>query len=277
MPSVRNRYDGMARTAERLVMLVLIVCGAILIVMPLLLTLYLSLFDEKLILFPPRGYTLEWYSAIVPNFGGAIVTSLKLGMLAVFGSLALGVPAGIGLARHRFRGRGVISTLLLAPLTVPAIALGLAIYVALVALDEQFGSTLTGSMAGLVLAHIMITTPWVVRLCLASLTNHDRAAEEAAASLGAGPLMVIWRVTLPAMRSGIIAAALFAFVISFENLELALFLTGPGVTTLPVAVLQYLEYHIDPLVSAVAVAQIVVVAALLLVLDRFVRLGQMVR
>ena len=198
-------------------------------------------------------------------------------MLAVLGSLALGVPAGIGLARHRFRGRGVISTLLLAPLTVPGIALGLAIYVALVALDEQFSSTLTGSMVGLVLAHIMITTPWVVRLCLASLTNHERAAEEAAASLGAGPLMVIWRVTLPAMRSGIIAAALFAFVISFENLELALFLTGPGVTTLPVAVLQYLEYHIDPLVSAVAVAQMIVVAVLLLVLDRFVRLGQMVR
>ena len=197
--------------------------------------------------------------------------------LAVLGSLPLGVPAGIGLARHRFRGRGVISILLLAPLTVPGIALGLAIYVALVALDEQFGSALTGSMAGLVLAHIMITTPWVVRLCLASLTNHERAAEEAAASLGAGPLTVIWRVTLPAMRAGIIAAALFAFVISFENLELALFLTSPGVTTLPVAVLQYLEYHIDPLVAAVAVAQIVVVAALLLVLDRFVRLGRMVR
>ena len=277
MPSVRNRHDGMARAAERLVVPALIVCGAMLIIVPLLLTLYLSLFDEKLILFPPRGYTLDWYSAIVPNFGAAIVTSLKLGVLAVLGSLALGVPAGIGLARHRFRGRGVIATLLLAPLTVPGIALGLAIYVALVAIDERFGSAVTGSMVGLVLAHIMITTPWVVRLCLASLTNHDRAAEEAAASLGAGPLMVIWRVTLPAMRSGIIAAALFAFVISFENLELALFLTGPGVTTLPVAVLQYLEYHIDPLVSAVAVAQIVVVAALLLLLDRFVRLGQMVR
>src|ERR1700722_20149278 len=69
--------------------------GIALIAVPLLLTLYLSVFDEKLILFPPRGYTLEWYSAIVPNFGGAIVTSLKLGMLAVFGSLALGVPAGI--------------------------------------------------------------------------------------------------------------------------------------------------------------------------------------
>ena len=235
------------------------------------------MFDEKLILFPPRGYTLAWYAAIVPNFGKAAMTSLRLGALSVVGSLAIGIPAGIGLARHRFRGRGAIATLLLAPLTVPGIALGLAIFVALVAIDEQLGSAVTGSMIGLVLAHIMITTPWVVRLCLASLTNHDRAAEEAAASLGAGPLTVIWRVTLPAMRAGIVAAALFAFVISFENLELALFLTSPGVTTLPVAVLQYLEYHIDPLVSAVAVAQIAAVAVLLLVLDRFVRLGQVVR
>jgi putative spermidine/putrescine transport system permease protein len=277
MPSIRGDRDSIARAAERIAVLALIVCGAVLIVVPLLLTLYLSLFDEKLILFPPRGYTLAWYPAIVPNFGAAVVTSLKLGALSVAGSLLLGIPAGIGLARHRFRGRGAISMLLLAPLTMPGIALGLAIYVALVAVDEQLGSAVTGSMVGLVLAHIMITTPWVVRLCLASLTNHDRAAEEAAASLGAGPLTVIWRVTLPAMRAGIVAAALFAFVISFENLELALFLTSPGVTTLPVAVLQYLEYHIDPLVSAVAVAQIVAVAALLLVLDRFVRLGQVVQ
>jgi putative spermidine/putrescine transport system permease protein len=277
MPSVRGRHDGILRMAERAVVLALIACGALLIIVPLLLTLYLSLFDEKLILFPPRGYTLDWYAAIVPNFGAAVLTSLKLGALAVAGSLALGVPAGIGLARHRFRGRSVIATLLLAPLTVPGIALGLAIYVALVAIDERLGSAVTGSMIGLALAHIMITTPWVVRLCLASLTNHDRAAEEAAASLGASPLTVIWRVTLPSMRAGIVAAALFAFVISFENLELALFLTSPGVTTLPVAVLQYLEYHIDPLVSAVAVAQIIAVALLLLVLDRFVRLGQAVR
>jgi putative spermidine/putrescine transport system permease protein len=269
--------DRLVRAAERAVVLALIACGTLLIVVPLVLTVYLSLFDEKLILFPPRGYTLAWYPAILPNFGGAVLTSLELGGLSVAGSLALGIPAGIGLARHRFRGRGAIATLLLAPLTVPGIALGLAVFVSVVALDEHLGSALTGSMIGLMLAHVMITVPWVVRLCLASLANHDRAAEEAAASLGAGPVTVIRRVTLPAMRAGIVAAALFAFVISFENLELALFLASPGVTTLPVAVLQYLEYHIDPLVSAVAVAQIVAVAALLLVLDRFVRLGQVVR
>jgi putative spermidine/putrescine transport system permease protein len=263
-----------AAAAQRAGVWTLVSIGTVLIVVPLLLTIFLSFFDEKLIVFPPHAFTTSWYGAILPNFGAAIWTSLELGVAAVAGSLLLGVPAGIALSRYRFRGKGAVATLLLAPLTVPGIALGLAVYVFLVAIDENADSALTGSFAGLLLAHIMIATPWVVRLCLASLVNHDRAAEEAAASLGARPLAVLWRVTLPAMRTGIVAGSLLAFIISFENLELALFLTSPGVTTLPVAVLQYLEYHIDPLIAAVAVAQIVGVGVLLLVLDRFVRLGR---
>jgi putative spermidine/putrescine transport system permease protein len=264
----------MAAAAQRAGVGLLVGVGAALIFVPLVLTIFLSFFDEKLILFPPHAYTAAWYGQILPNFGAAIVTSLELGLAAVAGSLVLGVPAGIALSRYRFRGRGVVGTLLLAPLTVPGIALGLAVYVFLVAIDEDAGTGLTGSFAGLVLAHVMIATPWVVRLSLAALVNHDRAAEEAAASLGARPLSVLWRVTLPAMRTGIVAGGLFAFIVSFENLELALFLTSPGVTTLPVAVLLYLEYHIDPLIAAVAVAQMVGVGALLLLLDRFVRLGR---
>lgn len=273
---MRSGYGLLARL-ERAGVGAIITAGIAIIGVPLLLTLYLSVFDEKLILFPPRGYTLSWYPAIIPNFGGAILASFELAFASVAGSLLLGVPAGIALSRHRFRGSGIISALLLAPLTVPAIALGLAIYVFIVLVDQTFQSSLTGSLAGLVLAHLLITTPWVVRLSLAGLANHDPAAEEAAASLGARPLAVIWHVTLPAMRPGIIAAGLFSFIISFGNLELALFLTSPGVTTLPVALLQYLEYHIDPLVSAVAVAQIGVIGVVLLVLDRFVRLGEVVR
>jgi putative spermidine/putrescine transport system permease protein len=267
--------DGLARVEHAAVSL-LVSLGMALIGVPLMLTLYLSVFDEKLILFPPHAYTLDWYKQIPAIFGAPIWTSLQLGVTAVILSLLFGVPAGIGLSRHRFRGKTLISTMLLAPITVPGIALGLAVYIVLVSIDEQTGSAFTGSLTGLVLAHVMITTPWVVRLCLASLATHDRTAEEAAASLGAHPLRVIWRVTLPAMRPGIIAGALFAFVISFENLELALFLTSPGITTLPVAVLQYLEYHIDPMVAAVAVAQSVGIAILLLLLDRFVRLGRVV-
>jgi putative spermidine/putrescine transport system permease protein len=268
--------DALARVEHAAVSL-LVSLGVALIGVPLLLTLYLSVFDEKLILFPPHAYTLDWYKRIPATFGGPIWTSLQLAIAATVGSLLLGVPAGIGLSRHRFRGKTLVSTLLLAPITVPGIALGLAVYIVLVGIDEQTGSALTGSLVGLVLAHVMITTPWVVRLCLASLATHDPAAEEAAASLGSHPLQVIFRVTLPAMHPGIIAGALFAFVISFENLELALFLSSPGVTTLPVAVLQYLEYHIDPMVAAVAVAQTIGIAVILLLLDRFVRLGRVVR
>ena len=268
---------GLVARLEAAGVALIVAIGAAVIFVPLLLTLYLSVFNEKLILFPPHGYTLSWYPAIIPNFGGAIVTSFELALAAVAGSLVIGVPAGIALSRGNFRGRAIVSTLLLAPLTVPLIALGLAIYVLLVLIDQHFGSALTGSLAGLIAAHLLITTPWAVRLSLAALANHDRAAEEAAASLGAHPLAVIWRVTLPAMRPGIIAAGLFCFIISFGNFELALFLTSPGVTTLPVALFEYLEYHIDPLVSAVAVAQMIVIGAVLLVLDRFVRLGQVVR
>ncbi len=122
------------------------------------------------------------------------------------------MPAGIGLSRYRFRGRGAVGTLLLAPLTIPGVAIGLGIYVLAVMIEERTEWALSGSVPLMIAAHVLITLPWVVRLCLASLANHDRAAEEAAASLGAPPLTVIWRVTLPAMRGGIVAGALFAFI-----------------------------------------------------------------
>lgn len=244
------------------------------IFVPLILTIYLSVFDETIIVFPPKGYTLAWYARILPEFGAPLRTSLVTAVSATCLSLLIGVPAGIGLSRYRFRGRGAATTLLLAPLTIPGVAIGLGIYVLAVMIEERTEWAVSGTFALLVAAHVLITLPWVVRLCLAALANHDRAAEEAAASLGARPLTVIWRVTLPAMRGGIVAGALFAFIVSFENLEMTLFLTAPGMTTLPISLLQYLQYHIDPLVAAVAVAQVVFVGAALILLDRQVRLSR---
>jgi len=255
---------------------VLLVCAVAIIFVPLVLTLYLSVFDEKLIVFPPHGYTLRWYAQILPQFGSALRTSALTALAAVAVSLLLGVPAGIGLSRYRFYGREAVSTLLLAPLTIPGVAIGLGIFVLAVLIEERTEWALSGSLWLMIAAHVLITLPWVVRLCLASLANHDRAAEEAAASLGARPIAVIWRVTLPAMRSGIVAGALFAFIVSFENLEMTLFLIAPGMTTLPIAVLQYLQYHIDPLVAAIAVAQVVIVGTALILLDRQVRIARVV-
>ena len=259
-----------AERAGRAAAGLLVGLGVVAIVLPLVLTLYLSVFDETIITFPPKGYTLRWFGEIAPTFGAALRTSAITACVATVLSLLLGVPAAIGLARHRFPGRGVVSTLLLAPLTIPGVAIGLAIFVLAVLIEERTEWALSGSTGLLVAAHVVITLPWVVRLCLASLANNDRAAEEAAASLGASPARVIWRVTLPAMRGGIVAGALFAFIVSFENLEMTLFLTAPGMTTLPISVLSYLQYHIDPLVAAVAVAQVVLVGGALLLLDRFV-------
>ena len=263
-------HDTWRDRLGRLAVHALVIAGAAVIFVPLVLTLYLSVFDETIIVFPPHGYTLRWYARILPEFGAPLGTSLLTALVSVAASLCLGVPAGIGLSRYRFRGRSAIATLLLAPLTLPGVAIGLGIYVLAVMIEERTEWPLSGSVFLMVAAHLVITIPWVVRLCLASLANHDRAAEEAAASLGARPLTVIWRVTLPAMRGGIVAGGLFAFIWSFENLEMTLFLTAPGVTTLPIAVLQYLQYHIDPLVAAMAVVQVVLVGAVLLVLDRLV-------
>src|ERR1700722_20551230 len=142
--------------------------GIALIAVPMVLTLYHSVFNEKLILFPPRGYTLSWYAAILPNFGGAVAITIELAAASVAGSLLIGVPAGISFSRYRLRGIGVIGALLLAPLTVPGIALGLAIYLFLVLIEIATSWPLTGSLFGLVLAHLLVTTPWVVRLSLAT-------------------------------------------------------------------------------------------------------------
>jgi len=262
--------------AGRWLVRLLLAAAVAVVFVPLVLTFYLSVFDETLIVFPPHGYTTGWYARILPEFGGALRTSLLVAMAAVAISLVLGVPAAIGLARRRFRGRGALSTLLLAPLTVPGIAIGLGIYVGAVLIEERTEWPLSGSVPLMVAAHVLIATPWVVRLCLAALANRDPAAEEAAASLGAPPWRVVWRVTLPAMRGGIVAGALFAFIVSFENLEMTLFLTAPGMTTLPISVLQYLQYHIDPLVAAVAVAQVVLVGVALLLLDRLVPISRVV-
>jgi putative spermidine/putrescine transport system permease protein len=274
MATTLSHREGLSISAQRAVTSVLTAIALAIIFVPLVLTVYLSVFDETIIVFPPHGYTLAWYTRILAQFGPAIRTSLVTALCATGISLLIGVPAGIGLARYRFRGRGAVGTFLLAPLTIPGVAIGLGVFVLAILIEERTDLALSGGVGLMIAAHVLITLPWVVRLCLAALANYDRAAEEAAASLGARPLAVIWRVTLPAMRAGIVAGALFAFIVSFENLEMTLFLTAPGVTTLPISVLSYLQYHIDPLIAAIAVAQIVVVGAALLLLDSQVRISR---
>ena len=246
------------------------------ILLPLVLVSWLAFFRSEVVSFPPGGYTLRWFGAILDqrNFVDGFLASLQIGVLATAAGLAVGVPASLGLVRHRFPGREAVSTLLLLPLVVPGIVAGTAIYVFQVETEILTGLPLVASVPGLVLGHVLITIPWTVRLVTASLVGVDRSIEEAALNLGAGPWTTFRRVTLPLIRPGMVAATLFGFIISFGNLEMTLFLIGPGRTTLPIAILQYLEWRIDPVIAAVSFLQIGVVAAGMIVTDRYVKLAR---
>jgi putative spermidine/putrescine transport system permease protein len=190
--------------------------------------------------------------------------------------LLLGVPASLALVRNQFIAKGALNTLLLAPLVVPGVVLGTSLYVFQIETEIATGLPFLGSFWGLVAGHTLVVIPWIVRLVTANLEGTDRTIEEAAQNLGANPWVTFYRVTLPAIRPGIVAGALFGFVTSFGNLEMSLFLVGPGRTTLPIAILQYLEWKIDPTVAAASVIQIVLIGAAMLITDRYVKLSRVV-
>ena len=248
------------------------------ILTPLVFVTWLAFFRQEIPSFPPEGYSLRWFQAVAGNdrFVSGFILSLQVALTATGIGLCLGLPAALCLSRVRFRGREALSNLLLFPLVVPGIVLGIALYVAHVEVELATGLPIIGSLAGLIAGHVLIVIPWTVRLIMASLDGLDRSIEEAAQSLGANRLTTLRRVTLPAIRPGVVAATLFGFVTSFGNLEMSLFLVGPGRTTLPIAILQYLEWKIDPTIAAVSVLQILLVAAVMLVTDRFVKISRVV-
>ncbi|MBS0221688.1 MAG: ABC transporter permease [Proteobacteria bacterium] len=248
------------------------------ILLPLIFVVWLAFFRQEIPSFPPEGYSLRWFAAIFDQrkFVDGFTISFEVGVLATAIGLVLGVPAALCLARRTFTGRGPIGSLLLMPLIVPGVVLGTAMYVFHVALENALDVDVIGTFYALVAGHVVIVIPWIVRLVTASLAGVDRTTEEAAQNLGANRWTTFWRITLPAIRPGIVAGGLFGFVTSFGNLELSLFLVGPGRTTLPIVILQYLEWKIDPTIAAVSVVQIVLIAAVMLITDRYVKLARVV-
>lgn len=245
---------------------------------PLFFVIWLSFFQDAILTFPPSGYTWRWYVNAWENsaFFDGLIVSLQVAAVSSFISVALGVLAALGLVRYGFTGAGVVNTLLLSPLLIPGIIIGVAIYLFYIQAENLLDMDIVGTHAGLLLAHICLTIPWTVRLVSANLIGLDPSLEEAARNLGASGAKALWLVTLPLLRPAIVAAALFSFIISFENLELSLSLVGPGSTTLPIAIMQYLEFNLDPTLAAVSTVQIVLLGAAMLITDRYVKLSQVV-
>lgn len=245
---------------------------------PLVFVVWLSFFKDAILYFPPSGYTLAWYANAWQNqaFVNGFIFSLQVALVSAFFGVGLGVIAALGIIRYKFRGSNYANTLLLSPLLMPGIVTGIAVYLFYLRAENFFDRDLVGTLTGLVLAHICLTIPWTVRLVSASMHGLDPSIEEAARNLGANGRTAFLRVTLPMLRPAIVAAALFSFIVSFENLEVSLSLVGPGKTTLPIAILQYLEFNLDPTIAAVSTVQIVLLGIIMLITDRFVKLSQVV-
>ena len=198
--------------------------------------------------FPPKGISLRWMIAVfeVESFRDSFWLSIELAVGATLVGLILGVPVAYALARYPVPGGEALRTALTAPIVVPAIIVGLALLRYLVI------PTGLGVIPALLVAHTALLIPYAVRVVSASLGNLRADIEEAAVLLGATRAGAFFRVVLPNIRNGILAAFILGFVSSFNQVPVSLFLTGPGIRTLPIDMLFYMEYTYDPSVAALS-------------------------
>lgn len=237
---------------------------------PVILVFPLSFSGDQVLRFPPTWWSTRWYGALFQNSQmlKAFWTSLLLATVVTALSIVIAVPAAWAMTRLKFRGKDVLFNLFTAPLLLPTIVLGLAILIVFAALG------LLATMQGLVFAHLVVTLPYALRVLAVALTTQDRACEEAARTLGARPLTVFFRVTLPMMMPGIVASAALCFLVSFDEVVITLFLTGPRISTLPVELYNYVYNQADPLVAAASALLILLTLAVIMVVERAMGLGR---
>ncbi len=213
---------------------------------------------------PPQGWTFAWFGKVLsdPTYLSAIRMSLILAIGSTTVSLVLGVAAAYALSRKMLPASEALTSLLMAPLVMPSVVVGVAM------LQFYASIGLRGSLVGLLLAHVVITVPYIVRSALASLGGLDVSLEEAARVLGATGLEAFRLVTLPLIRPGLIAGALFAFITSLDNVPVTIFLISANQTTLPVLIFSSVEMGVDPSVAAISTILIVVTGLALLLAER---------
>lgn len=238
---------------------------------PIVVVIGVAFTPEGFLEFPPSGLSLRWFWAILdnPEFITAAWISLKLGLASATLATVLAVPAALAIGRGRFAGRDALQALFLSPLMVPTVVLGIAFLRFLSLLG------LNGTFLGLMLCHAIIITPFILRLVLASVAGLDRSLEKAAISLGARSLTVFRRVTLPAIMPGMIGGWMLAFITSFDELTVTVFIVNPSTTTLPVRLFSHITQTTDPLVASVSAVTILFTVALMLLIDRLYGLDRL--
>ncbi len=233
---------------------------------PVVVVVFASFSATAYLTIPPQGWTMHWFAEVLsdPTYLNAIVFSLELAIVATLVASALAVPACYALHNRWVPLSGAISAFVLSPLIFPAVVVGVALL--------QFMSLIgrRGDFTVLALAHVVIVTPYVVRTILAGLAGFDPALEEAARVLGANRLEAFGLVVLPAIRTSVLAGFVFAFITSFDEATVTLFLLPPGQATLPVTIFSAIDLGVDPSIAAIST---LLIAATIVLLALTVPLG----
>ena len=216
------------------------------------------------ITFPIDSFSTKWFGNVfaLKSFRRSFLTSLEVAFLATLIALVVGVPAAYALARSNVRGKQLLKSIFLSPTIVPGIVIGFILYQFLILTLRVpvFVSLLAG--------HFMVTLPYVIRVVGSAMEQFDFSVEEAAWSLGCPKGAAFFKVVLPNVTSGISSAFMLAFINSFNNIPVSMFLSGPGVSTFPSTLMNYIEYYYDPTVSAVSVLLMAATVVIMVIVDR---------
>ena len=234
------------------------------ILAPLLVIVGASFTTTPYIRFPPEGFTLQWYERLLQrsDFFESFLHSIVIAAACTAIATPLGALAAIDIHRISGRPREWLYSFVMAPLVLPTVVTGVAL------LQFYQVAYFDWTLAGLVLGHVIITIPYVVRSVGAGLFGIDPAIEEAAASLGASGRRVVLKILLPNLSPALLVSIIFVFIVSFDQVTVSIFLSGPDVTPLPIRIFSYVEYSADPMIAAVSALLIVFAYALVWALER---------
>ncbi|WP_413733646.1 ABC transporter permease [Sodalis sp. RH21] len=242
------------------------------LVFPILITLIVSINPREFIL-PPSGVTLRWFYAAwtSDSFLHAMGVSLCLAVVSALLANILVLPAAMALTRYNFRGKKCVNLLIMSPLLIPTTIFSLALYIFFVKIGLGAG------LVALLIGHILHLVPYALRVLTASLHQFDASCEEAARNVGAGRFRTLIKITLPAIRTGIISSMVLCFILSWNEFPISIFLSPPGWTPLPVELYSYIKFQYDAVAAALASSLILISIAAMIILDRMAGLGRVFR
>ncbi|TDF89729.1 ABC transporter permease [Paenibacillus piri] len=240
------------------------------ILLPILVTIPASFTEASFPSFPPHGFSFKWYEKLFnrPEYMAAFFNSVEIAVVTSLFAVILGTAGALAVAKYDLPGKSFIVSVLTAPLTAPQLVLGAALLIYFTPMS------LSGTLTGLLIAHIVICVPFVMRYALAGLSGFDYTLERAAMILGANPFQVFWKVTLPLLRPAIVSGGLFAFLTSFDNVTVSLFLVSTKMKTLPIEIYSNMQDSFDPLVATVSSMVIFISVLFIILLEKIHGVGR---